>query len=77
MNIKILGSGCANCENLELRTKEALSRLGQDAEFEHVRDAAEIASYGVMRTPGLVVDDVVVMSGRVPTSAQIEALLQG
>lgn len=77
MEIKILGSGCANCDNLEARTREAVEQLGLAASFDHVRDAGEIASYGVMRTPALVVDDEVVVSGRVPTTAQVAELVSG
>ena len=75
MNIKILGSGCANCVNLEKAAKQAASELGIDATFEKVTDYADIASYGIMRTPGLVVDEEVVLSGRVPTAAQVKELL--
>ncbi|WP_263731535.1 thioredoxin family protein [Cellulomonas sp. SG140] len=75
MIIKILGSGCANCVNLERVTREAAADLGLDAVFEKVTDYGEIAGYGVMRTPGLVVDEQVVMSGRVPTAAQVRELL--
>lgn len=75
MIIKILGPGCANCRRLEERTREAVSGLGLDAEVEEVTDVAEIAGYGVMRTPGLVVDDHVVVSGRVPTASEIASLL--
>jgi hypothetical protein len=60
--IKVLGSGCTNCQNLE-RT------------IEHVTDPADIASYGVMRTPALVIDGAVVISGRVPTRTQVHELL--
>lgn len=75
MNIKILGSGCANCVTLERVTREAVAELGLDAEFEKVTEYADIASYGIMRTPGLVVDDQVLLSGRVPTAAQVKELL--
>ena len=68
MDIKILGSGCANCDNLEAATRQAVDDLGIDATFDHVTDPGEIASWGVMRTPALVVDDQVVISGRVPTA---------
>ena len=57
MIIKILGSGCANCHRLEANTATALGELGLDATVEKVTDMGEIASYGVMRTPGLVVDE--------------------
>ena len=76
MDIKILGSGCANCNTLEERTKEAVAQLGLAATFDHVTDVGEIAGYGVMRTPGLVVDDEVVLSGRVPTVDQVKKILQ-
>lgn len=75
MHIKILGSGCANCVNLEKVTREAVVALGIDASFEKVTDVADIAAYNIMRTPGLVVDDQVVMSGRVPTVAAVKELL--
>lgn len=75
MIIKILGSGCANCVNLERVTREAAAELGLDAQFEKVTDYGDIAGYGVMRTPGLVVDEQVLLSGRVPTSAQVRELL--
>ena len=75
MIIKVLGSGCANCQNLEHATRAALAELDLDAEVEHVTDPGEIASYGVMRTPALVIDEDVVLSGRVPTTATVTALL--
>lgn len=75
MDIKILGSGCARCRNLEALTEEALAELGIDAHIEKVTDPAEIASWGVMSTPALVVDDEVVSSGRVPPVAAIRQLL--
>ena len=75
MEIKILGPGCANCQRLEERTREAVTALNLEAEVEKVTDVAEIASYGIMRTPGLVVDDRVLVSGRVPTTREIQELL--
>lgn len=75
MIIKVLGPGCANCRRLEAHTREALAALELEATVEKVTDAAEIAGYGVMRTPGLVVDEQVVASGRVPTTAEISRLL--
>lgn len=75
MNIKILGPGCANCVNLEKATRQAVNELGLDATFEKVTDHADIAAYGIMRTPGLVVDEQVLLSGRVPTTRQVKDLL--
>lgn len=71
MDIKILGSGCAKCHALETTTRTASEQLGLDARFENVTDPIEIASWGVMTTPALVVDDEVVMSGRVPTLDEV------
>ncbi|MEZ5117379.1 MAG: thioredoxin family protein [Candidatus Nanopelagicales bacterium] len=75
MIIKVLGPGCANCQNLEKATRQAVDELGLDATIEKVTDYADIAAYGVMSTPGLVVDDEVVLTGRVPTAAQVRDLL--
>ena len=75
MIIKILGSGCANCHRLEANTKGALESLGMDATVEKVTDFGDIASYGVMKTPGLVVDEQVLVSGRVPDTREIATLL--
>jgi small redox-active disulfide protein 2 len=75
MIIKILGSGCANCKRLEANTNQALAELGLQATVEKVTDFGDIASYGVMKTPGLVVDEQVLVSGRVPEPAEIAKLL--
>lgn len=75
MNIKILGSGCANCHTLERLTREALADLGMDADVSAVTDYPSIVGYGVMSTPALVIDETVVLSGRVPTKAQVAELL--
>ncbi len=75
MKIKVLGPGCANCVNLEKAARAAVAELGIDADIEKVTDYAAIAGYGVMRTPGLVVDEQLVLSGRVPTTAQVRELL--
>jgi small redox-active disulfide protein 2 len=76
VNVKILGPGCKNCQNLESRTRAALDKLGLDADVEKVTDYAAIAGYGVMKTPGLVVDDTLVVSGRVPAVDEIAAMLR-
>ncbi len=75
MIIKILGPGCKNCKNLERATREALDQLGLDATVEKVEDYGLIMGYGVMATPGLVVDEKVLVSGRVPRRAEIQELL--
>ena len=77
MHIKILGPGCKNCVNLEKEARAAVQHLGLDATVEKVTDYADIASYGILRTPGLVVDEEVLVSGRVPKSPEIEQLLAG
>lgn len=75
MDIKILGSGCANCHRLEQLARDAVQQLGLEASFESVTDPSEIVSWGVMRTPALVVDDEVVLSGRVPAADEVKRLL--
>ncbi|WP_296823146.1 thioredoxin family protein [uncultured Megasphaera sp.] len=76
MKIKVLGSGCSKCEALLAATKEAVQHLGIDAEIEYVTDFAQIARYGVMSTPALVVDEKVVSAGRVLKASQIESFLK-
>lgn len=76
MVIKILGSGCGNCERLEALAKQAVDELGLDAEIVKVTDFAEIMAYGIMSTPGLVVDDEVRIAGFVPSLDQLKAKLQ-
>lgn len=76
MIIKVLGPGCANCKNLERVTREAVAALGIDATIEKVEDYPTIVGYGVMSTPALVVDERVVVSGRVPRAAEVRAMLE-
>ena len=76
MHVKVLGPGCANCQTLERVTREALAELGVDATVEKVTDYPTILGYGVMSTPALVVDEQVVVAGRVPTAARLRELLQ-
>jgi small redox-active disulfide protein 2 len=75
VDIKVLGSGCRNCHLLEERTREALDAIGQEATIEHVTDLGQIVGYGVMRTPALLVDGAVAVSGRVPSSRQLAEVL--
>lgn len=76
MDIKILGSGCANCKKLEENTKEALKALAMEAPVEKVQDFKDIARYGVMRTPALVLNGEVKIVGKVATVDEIKALLK-
>jgi small redox-active disulfide protein 2 len=71
LTIKILGSGCANCRRLEALAHEAAQAMGLQADFVKVTDYAEIMKYNVMSTPGLVVNEKVVSSGRIPALAEI------
>ncbi|GEM05916.1 thioredoxin family protein [Halolactibacillus miurensis] len=75
MIIKILGPGCKKCEKLEKNTKDALETLSVDFELVKITDSIEIQKYGVMRTPALVINDKVVVSGRVPKTKEIEKLI--
>lgn len=75
MVIKILGSGCANCKKLEERAREAATKAGVTAEIVKVTDYVDIMGYGIMSTPGLVVDEVVKVSGRVPSVDEIAEIL--
>lgn len=77
MIVKILGSGCPNCKMLEANTRKALETVGKTAEIIKVTDYADIASYGIMRTPGLVIDEKVMSAGRVLSPQEIERILQG
>jgi small redox-active disulfide protein 2 len=74
--VKVLGSGCKKCNELEVATKEALSELGMDTTIEHVTDFAQIAAYGVMTTPALVVDGKVVSFGKVLKKDDVVKILQ-
>lgn len=74
--VKVLGSGCQKCNQLEENTKAALLQLGITAEIEHVTDFGQIAAYGVMRTPALVVNEKVILFGRVAKANEIAGLLQ-
>ena len=77
MIIKVLGPGCTNCINLERVTRQAVDALGRDATIEKITDYPSIVGYGVMSTPALVVDEKLVLSGRVPTTGQVRELLAG
>ena len=69
--VKILGSGCANCKKLEAVAREAATSAGVEAEFVKITDMKAIMAYDLMSTPGLVIDEKLVSSGRIPTQAEI------
>ena len=75
-SVKVLGSGCAKCNQLEAATKAALEQLGMDTAIDHVSDFAQIATYGVMTTPALVVDGKVVSYGKVLKTDEVVKILQ-
>ena len=73
--IEVLGPGCNNCVRLEKNTRDALAATGIDAEVTKVTDYAEIMAYGIMSTPGLVIDGKVVSYGRIPSVDDIAGWL--
>lgn len=76
MNIKILGSGCPNCTKLEILADRATEELGIDATIEKVTDFALIMGYGIMSTPGLVIDEKVALAGRLPSYDEVKRLIE-
>jgi len=74
-NIKVLGSGCANCKSTFARIEKAAQEKGVEITLEKVEDMAQIMSYGIMSTPGVVVDGEVVHAGGIPDRKKIESWL--
>lgn len=77
LTIKILGPGCANCRKLEAVARDAAHAAGVEAEFVKVSDIQEIMRYDLISTPGLVINEKLVSSGRIPTLAQVQQWLSG
>ncbi|MFI3141278.1 MAG: thioredoxin family protein [Clostridia bacterium] len=75
-SVKILGGGCAKCNELENATVQALSQLGINIEIEHVTDFSVIATYGVMTTPAIVVNEKVISYGKVLKPAEVVKLIE-
>lgn len=75
LQIKILGTGCPNCNKLEGETKKAVTNLAVEAKIEKVSDIQQIMSYDVLSTPGLVINEQVVSSGRIPSQEEITSYL--
>jgi small redox-active disulfide protein 2 len=76
MEIKVLGTGCANCKALEKVVINALAEMDIAANVEKVEDIQKIMSYGIMRTPGLVIDEKVVLVGRVPSVKEVKEIIE-
>jgi len=75
LTIKILGSGCANCKRLEAVARQAVSRLGAEAEVVKVTEYPEILKYSILSTPGLVINEKVVCAGRMPNESEVTMFL--
>ena len=75
MIIKVLGPGCARCDQLKKTTREVVQELGLDATIEEVKDIKKIMEYPILTTPGLVVDEELVSSGKVPNKAEVTRLI--
>ena len=73
--IKILGPGCMNCEKLDALARRAVEDLGIDAQVIKVSDYRDIMAYGIISTPGLVVDEEIKLAGRVPSYEDVKAIL--
>lgn len=77
MEIKVLGTGCARCKSLEMVTRKAVEEMNLEARVIKVEDIQKILDYGVMRTPALVIDEQIVLSGQVPKINELIALIEG
>ncbi|MFZ4399652.1 MAG: thioredoxin family protein [Bacteroidales bacterium] len=75
MEIKILGTGCSNCKTLEKSVYIAVAEMKIDAEVEKIEDIQKIMGYGIMRTPGLVINEKVVMSGKLPSVSELKEII--
>ncbi len=75
LTIKILGSGCPNCQKLAYLAERAVAHLGIEAKIEKVTDYAKIMEYNILSTPGLVINEKLVSGGRIPSEAEITVYL--
>ncbi|UCE41503.1 MAG: TM0996/MTH895 family glutaredoxin-like protein [Candidatus Aminicenantes bacterium] len=73
MEIRILGTGCPRCDEVEKRTMNALAELNVAADVQKVKDINEIAKYGILGTPGLVINGKIKSSGRIPSLEEIKS----
>jgi small redox-active disulfide protein 2 len=75
LTIKVLGSGCANCKRVEQIVRKVVTTLALEAEVIKVTDYNDIASYNILATPGLVINEKVVSSGRIPSESEITTFI--
>ena len=75
LTIKVLGSGCANCKKLEAITRQVIDQMGAQADVIKVTEYPDIMAYNIMSTPGLVINEKVVSTGRIPSAAEITTFL--
>lgn len=75
ITIKVLGSGCPNCKKVEAVVRQAVGNMGLEAEIVKVTDYVEMMAYPILSTPGLVIDEVLVCSGRIPSDAEVSVWL--
>jgi len=75
MEIKVLGTGCPRCKTLEKTTRDVVAEMGIEANIEKEEDIVKIMEYGILHTPGLVINGKVVMSGRVPSASEIKEVI--
>ncbi len=71
VDIKVLGPGCDNCKKVEAIARQAVASFGLEAHFEKITDRAEYPKYGLLYTPGLVIDNKLVCAGRIPTADEV------
>lgn len=77
LSVKVLGPGCANCERVEKVVLEIVSEMALEAKVEKVKDHSKFARYGLMFTPGLVINEKLVCGGRIPAKAEVMSWVAG
>jgi small redox-active disulfide protein 2 len=75
MEIKVLGTGCAKCKSLEKLTREVVAEINIEADIQKVEDIYKIMQFGVMSTPALVINQKVVLSGRLPSNTELKEII--